>query len=369
MDLVQDKYTIEIDQVNPSEWSSLNERFDDSTIFQTWSYGALKYGAKRLTHVVMRRHGEVVAAGQGCVVKMPALKTGIVHFSWGPMWRVRGRKPDLGVLRAMTAAMFREYASARGLMVRIRSYEVRDAADSSPISSVFAANGFHQAPGYHYRTMRVDLSRPLEELRQRFSGSWRRHLRAAEKKQFTIIQGSGDDLFQRFAALHDEMHSRKRLVAYNPDIALYQAMQKNLPDRLKMCVMICECEGEAVAANVVSAMGDTGSYLFGCSSDRAVRENLRGAYLLHWRSMEWLQAQGYRWYDLKGYEPERYPGVSHFKQGTRGEIVSFSEFNGCVNTLSIASVKCGDMLLKLARETNNLRKKIRTSQVLIRGIK
>ena len=47
------------------------------------------------------------------------------------------------------------------------------------------------------------------------------------------------------------------------------------------------------------------------------------SYLLHWRIITWLKEHGYRYYDLRGYEPEKYPGVSQFKAGLSGEDVRF----------------------------------------------
>ena len=259
---------------------------------------------------------------------------------------------DLDGLRQTLRAAFQQYAVDHGILVRLRSHELHgksetDAAGS--ISAVFRNEGFEPAQEPHYRTVRLDLSRSLETLRADLRPSWRRHLLAVEKRGFSVVQGKGAELFGVFERIYQAMRSRKRLIEYEPDIRMYRAAQQNLPAHLRPLIMICQDGGEPIAATVVSAMGDTGRYILGATSDRAIRENLRGSYLLHWETMKWLKREGFRWYDLRGYNPRSYPGVSRFKTGFNGDIISYSEFVGCRNWVSLAAVECGEGLLKLAR--------------------
>lgn len=48
-------YDVEIDQVEKTEWSKLVQRFDDATIYQTWSYGLVRWGEKNLSHLVLKK--------------------------------------------------------------------------------------------------------------------------------------------------------------------------------------------------------------------------------------------------------------------------------------------------------------------------
>jgi lipid II:glycine glycyltransferase (peptidoglycan interpeptide bridge formation enzyme) len=70
---------------------------------------------------------------------------------------------------------------------------------------------------------------------------------------------------------------------------------------------------------VGTAMGDTGIYLLGATSDAGMKS--KGSYLLQWQMMQQLKARGCRWYDLGGINPDRNPGVYHFKQGLGGQEV------------------------------------------------
>jgi len=346
--------SVEFDSAQQSAWHATMEQFSDASIFQTWDYVAPKYGSNHLTNFVARKHGDIVAAALGGIVRIPRLPVGIAHFPWGPMWRVRGAELDLDGLRQALRAAFRQYAVKRGLLVRLRSHELHAGSETDAehlISAVFRNEGFEPAQEPHYRTVRLDLSRPLEALRADLRPSWRRHLLAAEKKGFSVIRGTGPELFEMFERTYHAMRSRKQLTGYQPDIRMYRAAQQNLPAPLRPVIMICQDAGEPIAATVVSAMGDSGRYILGATSDRAIRMNLRGSYLLHWETIKWLKAEGFHWYDLRGYNPKSYPGVSRFKTGFNGVIVSYIEFVACRNWLSLAAVGWGEALVRLARAT------------------
>ena len=46
-------YIVEIDQISKAEWEKLIHIFDDSSIYQTWSYGAVRWGQSNLSHIVI----------------------------------------------------------------------------------------------------------------------------------------------------------------------------------------------------------------------------------------------------------------------------------------------------------------------------
>jgi hypothetical protein len=88
-----------------------------------------------------------------------------------------------------------------------------------------------------------------------------------------------------------------------------------------MKVFLCAEDGVPVAGLVGSAMGDTGIYLFGATSEQGMK--CKGAYLVQWRMIEWLKALDVTHYDLGGINPETNPGVYHFKHGMSGDDVLY----------------------------------------------
>ncbi|MFA6004619.1 MAG: peptidoglycan bridge formation glycyltransferase FemA/FemB family protein, partial [Elusimicrobiota bacterium] len=231
-------------------------------------------------------------------------------------------------------ALKREYADKRGLFVRVRCFDPSAYPQDTPVHAAFIAAGFQAQDKPYYMTILMDISPSLETLRKNLLPRWRRNLVKAEKNNLTVRWGMGSEHYGVFRALSDQMFDRKHPEKwFDPDFEKYWAIQDRLPEDLKMAVVICESEGEPVAANVLCAMGNTGMYLFGATGEKGVRDNLYAAYLLQWACIQWLKDKGYARYDLRGYHPERFPGVSQFKSGMGGDIVDYAEFRVCSNRL------------------------------------
>ena len=43
-------WQVEVDRATPAEWSAMLDLFDDANLYQTWSYGAVRWGRKNLSH-------------------------------------------------------------------------------------------------------------------------------------------------------------------------------------------------------------------------------------------------------------------------------------------------------------------------------
>ncbi len=204
--------------------------------------------------------------------------------------------------------------------------------------------GFSSTPGAQRdRTILIDLTRSLEALRAGFRPHWRRQLKAAEKNTLEVVEGSSDALFETFVTMYKEMVSRKGFPEPN-DINEFRLIQRQLADKSKMRILLCRSDNVCCAGIVCSALGKTGVYLFGATSDAGLEQ--RGSYLLHWKMMEWLKANGCSIYDLHGINPERNPGGYRFKNdlcGDNGKDVYFlGRFDACTNPLSRRYVQCGE---------------------------
>ena len=88
-------YRAEIDHVGKNEWSDLLQLFNDASIYQTWSYGSIRWGENKLGHVVLKKDGEIVALAQSRIVKLPGIDSGMVYIFRGPIWRLRGKENDI----------------------------------------------------------------------------------------------------------------------------------------------------------------------------------------------------------------------------------------------------------------------------------
>ena len=95
------RYRSEIDRVVESEWTGLVGRFQDANIYQTWSYGAIRWGEKHLSHLVLSRDDEVVAIAQLRIIRFPFLRSGVAYLRWGPLCHLRSREFEPEILHRM----------------------------------------------------------------------------------------------------------------------------------------------------------------------------------------------------------------------------------------------------------------------------
>ena len=148
------------------------------------------------------------------------------------------------------------------------------------------------------------------------------------------------------------------------DVEAFGNIQDDLPKSHRMLTLICEREGIPVAGIVASAMGDSAIYLLGATSDEGL--NSKGSYLLQWTLIQWLKEKGFNSYDLGGIDPERNPGVHHFKCGLSGADVS--HINPLVASNSVvasAIVKASEAARSAVRECASRLRRVRALTSLI----
>src|SRR5512139_1718822 len=102
-------YATEFDNVSRDEWTCLLQQFDDANIYQTWTYGSVRWGEKSLSHQVVKRSGEVIAIAQAAIKKAPLLGLGIAYIPWGPLCRKKGDSIDPENLKYSISFLRDEY--------------------------------------------------------------------------------------------------------------------------------------------------------------------------------------------------------------------------------------------------------------------
>jgi len=80
-------------------------------------------------------------------------------------------------------------------------------------------------------------------------------------------------------------------------------------------------KGKLLAANIVAFFGKRATYLHGASSDE--HRNVMAPYLLQWGIMKEAKKRGCTEYDLWGISEKNWPGVTRFKKGFGGHVVSY----------------------------------------------
>jgi hypothetical protein len=334
------EWKVEVDRWTPDEWTQMLDLFNDANVYQTWSYGQVRWRKKSLSHLILKRGGEIAGMAQLRIVRPTKFNFGMAHLRWGPLCELRGKPLDPEVVRRMADALDEEYVGKRKLFLRI----LPNAFVGSPRASVLQAALYRfdtepSLPNNTYRTFLLDLAPGLEELRKGLDAKWRNHLSRAEKNNLRVVAGSGNDEFRTFCMIYNQMRKRKTFET-TVDVEEFGRIQQDLAEPHRMRILICEDRGIPVAGLVVSAMGDSAIYLLGATSDEGLRS--QGAYLLHWTMIQWLKEKGIRWYDLGGIDPIANPGVYSFKKGFSGaDVYQLNPMAACNSVVSSTVVKAG----------------------------
>jgi len=163
-----------------TEWTSILLLFKDSSLYQTWAYGEIRWGKKCLEHAVLRKDGEVVAAAQVIVKKMPLVSRGIAYITWGPLWRTYRNTNDIECLRIILNEIKKEYVQRRRHFLRVATNVSEE--KGTIVSGIFDEIGFKESNREkQYRSLILDLTPPLEEIRKKLQQKWRNQLNRAEK--------------------------------------------------------------------------------------------------------------------------------------------------------------------------------------------
>ena len=352
-------FHIEIDKIDRKSWDHLIAQFDDASISQTWSDGTIARGKKSVSHIVIKKGEDILGCCQVRLRRLPLYNLGIADIIWGPLCIKKGGMFSPDVLYHMMRALKEEYAIKRGYLLRISPHAKGESKEL--FKQILENEGFIRNQSLRpYRTFILDLSPPLEDLHKNFLPKWRGHLNKAERSELKVVEGTNDDLYKIFLMLAKEMVERKNLTTEHINIfEHYGRIQADLPESLKMKIMICEAENEPVCATICSAIGDTGIYLLGATGEKALK--LNGAYLLQWRMIQWMKGIGIHYYDLGAFNPKLNPGVYNFKQGIAGkkgwDETFIGEYHGCFN-LTGRMVKflldCLKFLRVISRKQNTI---------------
>jgi hypothetical protein len=342
------RFTAVVDGVSEQEWNSLLDGFADATIYQTWAYGAVSWGEKQLSHLVLRQNAVPVAMAQVRIVSVPLLRSGIAYVRWGPVCARKGTSCDPTVWQAAIDALVLEYVERRGLTLRVLPNVFNEDAAASAVSEILHDVGLQKNPEVgRYQTLRVDLRPPLETIRRNLAHKWRNQLNAAERNQLDIGEGTDAALYAEFAALYREMMARKRFDT-TVSVDEFQQIQERLSAEQKMVILIARQNGCAMSGLVASTIGASGVYLLGATGDEGMKA--KGAYLLQWHMLRRLKEQGCEWYDLGGINAETNPGVYHFKQGLAGhEVLHIGGYDLHRNRLSKLGLGAAERLRRLTR--------------------
>jgi len=337
-----------IEPVDRDGWSRAAPAFLDYNYRQLWAFGvacAERVGAIS-EHVAVLDGSETIALADVRIKRIPVIGGGIAYITGGPLVR-KNHPRDAERLDACLGTLVAEYVRRRSLVLRIApALGSPDWNDQQ--ASVFGSHGFVPTDRARpYRTLVVDIDRPVESIRKSLDQKWRNCLNRAERNSPGFRCGESADLFKDFRGLYGQLLDRKGFDV-DLDAGFYAAVQHGLGDGERFLVGIADIEGRPVAGHVSSILGDTCVYLLGASSEEGLQT--KASYLLQWRTIEAARGRGCRWYDLGGIDPDGNPGVYHFKHGLGGaDIRAPGPYEMAPDNVLFRVTMCGERLYRWAK--------------------
>jgi hypothetical protein len=353
-------YTSEVDTVDEERWYRILQEFDDANIYQAWSYVAVTGGRRNMSHLILRKNGDIAAVALARIAKLPFINIGIAYIRWGPLWRRGATEAKVDTFRQAVRALRNEFVYKRGLVLRLFPIMFDD--DSPRLSATLAEEGFSSlAKETRSRTILMDLTSPIDDLRLGMRPHWQRQLKVAERNGLEVVEGSEEELLETFIDIYKQMVSRKKFVESN-DINQFRLIQAQLPEKFKMKIMLCGSVEGVCAGLICSAIGKTAIYLFGATSDVGMKS--RGSYLLQWKLIEKLKENHIVVYNLNGINPTRNPGTYKFKSDLAGknsrDVYFLGRFDSDASFFCRSCIECGDALRRTYRTLKELIKPARS---------
>lgn len=296
-------------QATVDDWRRLIGRARGGTLLQSLAYAqAMATTERQLPHFgVIRADG----ADLGCILALERRAiAGLSRISLhrGPLWI---DPPSEDRQREVLRLLRRKWPRRPWRRVSFLPEMPAGAASHRLLEE----SGYRRA-GVGYRSILVDLGIDEPGRRQGLRATWRHDFQRAERADLSVEIDRHGKATLPWLIQHAEI-DRKLRGYRGPSSKL--SLQLMLAARVyeEALVLIASNGPRRIAGILVIRHGDTATYLIGWTG--AEGRDLKATHLLLWRAMEALSADGVRWFDLGGINPEEAPGLTLFKRGLGGE--------------------------------------------------
>ncbi|MEN6488974.1 MAG: GNAT family N-acetyltransferase [Smithella sp.] len=318
------KHLLQIDRMSREEWTQGCASFACNNLYQSWDYGEAHSVGKfrKVSRAALINNGTPVVMTQFQIKRLPVTGIGVADALWGPLWHSEIGMASERYLIDFIEEIQKEYSIKRGLNLRFELRGVANKEQNDRIASILTGNGFSLKSELRpYRTIILDLTQSLDELRGNFNGKWRNALKKAERAGLEAECGSTALHLERFLKIYEEMWAQKRFPT-GVRMDAIRAFHLNTIESNRFLIWIIRDGEHDVAAGVFSAMGDTMLYFLGATSPR-MRKDSNPGYLIQWLNLRKAIELGLHYYDLGGLTDLPDSGVDQFKIRMGGSRVLF----------------------------------------------
>jgi peptidoglycan pentaglycine glycine transferase (the first glycine) len=266
--------------------------------------------------------GEPLVSGQLLTKSLPVIGT-IGYMPKGPL--LRRADPEL-------ALRFVDGLLAHVQTHRVRYLAIAPVRPDEAFEGALSERAFTPNAVASYRaTVRLDVTRSLDDLLSGMSKWTRRNIRRGQTHGVAVREGDESDL-DTFSRLKLSGRARKNnRYAIRPH-AYYADMWRIFRPGGHIQLLVAEYGGEPVSAMLAIAFGDT---VFAHST---AWSGVHGAHkpneVLEWEAIKWAKQHGYHFFDFEGIQrhvadsiangmplKDEIPKVAKFKLGFGGQIV------------------------------------------------
>ncbi|MEY2618334.1 MAG: hypothetical protein RL522_1336 [Pseudomonadota bacterium] len=299
------------DAVTRNNWD-LFHKDHGGALQQSWAYGqALQTLKVRILRAAIMDGTHLAGIAQ-FMVRRFAGYIALASCTRGPLWHSQVTAAD----RAHGLRALKKTLPLRPLKVPLLSPD----APASPEMDETTAGLWRVMTGYS--TVMLDLRRPLAQLRGDLEGKWRNRLVKAENDA-PFTTRVEPNLPECLRLLERETRQRSEKKFHGLPTTFVQAYIDAAPSREQgFAVAYAQARKETSAAMLFLLHGSGATYHVGWSDEAGRKANAHN--LLLWRGIDYLQKLGIQRLDLGGVNTRDLPGISRFKLGAGGRVLTLA---------------------------------------------
>lgn len=277
---------------------------------QDWAYGiSLTVPGVTCHRAAVTLNGEMVAIAQ-FICRRYGFILSVALCTRGPLWL----RPLSSNVRARVYKEIKRSLPLPRPRLALFSPEITDPHDASVARLHRVMTG--------YSTLLIDLTRPDEQLRAEMDARWRNRLGASEKAGLTIVNDEVAPEQVQWLLKEEQAQRAKKSFHGLPVAFVERYIQAGTTTKQSALILHAELENQRIAAMLFLIHGRVATYHIGWS-DQAGRVT-NAHKLILWRAFEILRARGITTLDMGGVNTHDLPGISRFKLGMGGTVITYA---------------------------------------------
>jgi hypothetical protein len=294
-----------------AQWQEFHAAHQGS-LQQAWAYGdALRQLGVVIHRAMLMQDGQVLGLAQFQCRRLAGY-IGLASCSRGPVWSAQASAAQ----RRQAMGLLKRGIPTRGWRATVFSpEEAVDAMDPAQVRGLYRVMT-------GYSTVVIDLQQPEETLRACLDGKWRNRLvRAQGMVGLQVHVRASPKEAQWLLERENQQRQTRGFHALPTDFV--QAYIGAHADRSQAFVVATAVQGRhTLGAMLFLLHGSVATYHIGWADEQGRQLNIHN--LLLWQAMLALRAQGLARLDLGGINTRALAGISRFKLGTGGQVLTLA---------------------------------------------